>query len=345
MPWELIGLDKIKAAFSDMLRTNKVPHALLLLGAAGSGKLSLSLALAQALNCEAPSADFSPCLKCLSCRKTIEGIHPDVTILEPKGKLEILPIDDVRALRSALNFKPYEGRCKVAIIRGAHNFREESGGALLKTLEEPAPNTVIILNALSEAAVMTTLVSRCVRLKVPPVPRSLIIESLAKKGFRGEISDLMAGLSGGALGAALSLEPEKVGPVWNSLDQLLGKSGTKQAYKAAIDFSSKIVSDIDSIPKSEDTAKEKSNFLSLFINSLRLWWRDTAVLAATGDASLLQGPPPSEAQKKWAQTVTAKELQDQQTALTHLSYNLNRPIRLELLFENYWLGVLKFPQS
>jgi DNA polymerase-3 subunit delta' len=341
MPWGLIGLDLIKKSFSDMLGAGRIPHAILLSGPLGSGKFSLSMALAQALNCEQPDPDFSPCLKCLSCRKSVVGEHPDLIVLEPKGKLNTLPIDDIRELKSTLTFRPYEGRYKVAIIRGAHYFREDSGGALLKTLEEPTPNTVIILNAISEAAVMTTLVSRCIRFKVPPLNRELILDALTKRGLEGELASLLAGLCGGTLGEALSLEPEVVHPIWFGIDRLLGEYGEIQANKAAIDWTKEIASEVEKLGKKDTDGKAKASFLALIISCLRLWWRDAAVLASTADVSLMQGPAPSDSQLKLAKTITAFDIQKQEKALAILSDNLNRPIRFELVFENYWLDVLK----
>jgi hypothetical protein len=139
----------------------------------------------------------------------------------------------------------------------------------------------------------------------------------------------------------MSLDPESVQQIWNALDQLLGKSGSAQAYKAAIDWISEVASEADKKAKADETGKEKADYLALLLTALRLWWRDVSVLAATGDYWQLQGPPPSEAQLKWAKTLTAQDLQKHQIALARISNSLFRPVRLELLFENYWFNVLK----
>ncbi|MDR1657496.1 MAG: hypothetical protein LBT47_08075 [Deltaproteobacteria bacterium] len=341
MPWPLIGLDHVKKVFSDMLEASKLPHAILLTGLTGCGKYSLSIALAQALNCYAPDHDFSPCLKCESCRKTQSLNHPDVTVLEPKGRLSLIPIDDVRDLRSSLKFKPFEGRYKVAIIRGADNFREESGGALLKTLEEPTPNTILILNAISEAAVMATLVSRCVRIKVPPLPRTSIVKALTERGLESRHGALMAGLSGGTMGEALNLDAQKALTVWDELDALFGLYGSQEGLDAAFDWTSKLASEIAKLKKKEETFVQSQSLLELILKTIRLWWRDTTILAATGENWRLLGPSPSPAQTAVAKTLTAAKFTQAERYIERLADGLGRAMRLEIIFENYWLDVLE----
>jgi DNA polymerase III delta' subunit len=325
-----------------MLRKQRLPHGLLFHGPLGTGKYSLALALAQALNCENPGPDMSPCRKCRSCGKIAEGAHPDVITLTPKGKLNIIPIEYVRELREALSFQAYEGKYKVAIIRDAHRFRDDAGGALLKTLEEPTPDTVLILTAESPSRVLETLVSRCVRLKLSPLSRTQIMGALSQKGFELKASCVLAGLSGGALGVALGLDSETTLSIWGHVDRLLGIPERAKFLKAAIDWTNQIAAEVDKITKAEDDPRAKANFLGLIQNSIRLWWRDVTALAATADSAFLLGPPPSAAQKTWSRKVTARMVGGLETSMAKLSDGLNRSMRAALLFENYWLDVLEY---
>jgi DNA polymerase-3 subunit delta' len=341
MPWNLLGLEGVKAALSDMLLAGRVPHALLLTGPAGAGKFSLSMALGQALNCLSPAPDMSPCLECASCRKTAGLTHPDFMVVEPKGARGTILIDDIRALRSALNYRPFEGRLKVAVVRGADTFKEDSGGALLKTLEEPTPNTVIILNALSEAAVMATLVSRCVRLRVPPLPRAVVLEALTRAGQSPDRAALLAGLSGGALGAALSLDGDMAEKAWRDLDGVLGLKGRPEALAGALDWTADLSAVLEKLKKKEDSRPEARRLQNLTLDCLRLWLRDVAALAATGEPARLLGPPASSAQWAWAKSVTAEAALAFHRSLERLADGLARSLRLEIIFENFWLDVLE----
>ncbi|MDR2456590.1 MAG: DNA polymerase III subunit [Deltaproteobacteria bacterium] len=342
MPWALIGLHQAKGILTDMLRKDRVPHALLLTGPSGAGKFTLSMALAQALNCLSPDADLSPCLKCSSCLKIAALSHPDFLILEPKGRKGIIPIEEVRSLRAALNYKPFEGKRQVAVVRMAERFTEESGGALLKTLEEPSPSTVIILNAMSEASVMPTLVSRCSRMKVPPPPREALVAALSEKGCGSDLAALLAGLSGGALGAALGLDAAAAQKTFSDLDSILGLSGRPGALAAALEWTGDFCETMAKFKKREESYPKARELQDLVLSCLRLWHRDAASLAATGDPSIVLGPPASSAMWAWSKTITAESSRRFERSLARLAEGLARGLRLEIIFENFWLAVLKY---
>jgi DNA polymerase III delta' subunit len=342
MTWGLIGLEKAKASLSDMLKSQRLPHGLLFYGTFGTGKFSLAQALAQAVNCQQPEEDMSPCKRCVSCLKIAEGTHPDVTILTPQSKKNTIRIDDIRDLKETLSFRPYEGKYKVAIIRQAERLLQEAGGALLKTLEEPTPETLLILTADSESSVMETLVSRCIRIKVSPLSRSQVRETLLKKGFELKSALLLSGLSGGALGAALYHNPVQALSIWDNIDSIFGISNRAAYLQAAVEWSAQLVETVEKIDKKEDDPKVKANYLALVLNCLRLWWRDVSVLAATLDREALLGPPPSVNQRRWSQKITARMIGRHEESMAKLTDGLGRSIKTVNLFENYWLEVSEF---
>jgi hypothetical protein len=276
----------------------------------------------------------------LSCRKIAEGEHPDILVLAPKGKLNIIPIDDVRELKEVLSLRPYEGKLKVAIIRGAERFRAEAGSALLKTLEEPTLDTSLLLTAESESSVMETIVSRCVRIKVPPLSRHQIKEALDRKGLPLKSGHLMAGLSGGALGAALRLDPNQILTLWEDIDQIFGNKDPMLYVKTAYDWTASFAAELEKADKQDDDSAHKIELRELALNTIRLWWRDVAVLAATGNLGALLGPPPSASQKYWAQKITSRILGHLEKSMAKLEDGLNRALKPAILFENYWLDVL-----
>jgi DNA polymerase-3 subunit delta' len=341
MPWGLVGVDGAKKALSEMLRSGRLAHALLFCGPQGGGKRSLALALAQALNCAGPAPDLSPCGECPSCAKIAGGQHPDVSTVAPTGKRNTIAIDDVRALRDYLAFRPYEARVRVAIIRQADRLGAEAGGALLKTLEEPSPDTVLVLTAESESGVMETLVSRCVRVKLAPLSRPQVLETLGGKGIAPRAAFLLAGLSGGTIGAALGLDQDEALGVWDAIDRVMGLPSSAQSLRAAFDWIGSLAENIEELRKRDDSPMDKIVFLDLVLGCLRLWWRDVSVLAATGDQGRLLGPPPSPAQRRQAQGLTARRVASLEAAVARLADGLGRSLRADLLFENYWLDVLR----
>ncbi|MDR2612528.1 MAG: DNA polymerase III subunit [Deltaproteobacteria bacterium] len=344
MPWTLAGAEGPKRALGGMLASGRLPHAVLLTGPAGAGKFTLATDLAMAVNCEAPGAPGPPCGECVSCRKIREGIHPDVTVLAPRGRNARLPIDDVRAVRDALNFKPFEGRVKTALVRSADSFTEESGGALLKTLEEPTPDTLIVLTAVSSQAVMPTLVSRCVSFRIPPLPREAILRGLSeRRGLSGAAAELLAGLSGGALGKALAIDPETALRLREGLEGVFSRPRGPLRLSRAMRLASEMAAEYDKLkaPKEDPDNASASGWLETAELSLRLWWRDAAVLGASGDAGLLDGPPPSRALAAFAGELEGDDLPAFEAACHRLVDGLGRFIRADLLFENFWSAVLE----
>ncbi|MDR2385976.1 MAG: DNA polymerase III subunit delta' [Deltaproteobacteria bacterium] len=342
MPWEMIGQDRPIKSLTDMIQSQRLPHGLMFTGTKGTGKYSLALSLAQALNCEKPQEDLSPCRKCPSCKKIADQVHPDVMTLTPQGKLNIIPIESIRELRESLSFRPYEGKYKVAIIREAERFREEAGGALLKTLEEPTPETILILTAQSPSSVMETLVSRCVKIKLRPLSRNQVLQTLTDKGFDLKASFILAGLSGGALGVALDIDSEKISSIWNNIDNVFGQAEPSRYLRAALEWSKTLALLVGKVEKTESEDQAKTSLVPQIVNCLRLWWRDVMVLAVTNDIEALLGPPPSVNQKKWAEKITARVIKGQEKAMARLTDGLNRSINVNMLFENYWLDMVEY---
>lgn len=327
MPWPLLGLDGITDSLAQMISARRLPHALLFVSPPGGGKNALARALAAALNCEAPdTVDRGPCGLCSACRKIERDIYPDLITLVPEGKARQIKMESVQALRDQMAFRPFEGRVKVFIIREVQRLNQDSGNALLKTLEEPPPDSHLILTTPQEGAVMATIVSRCLCLRLPPVPRELIMEVLACEGkLNEEQARLMAALSGGALGDALHEDGVATWESWKALDNILYARGPSRLESAWV-WIKEAVAD-----------ENQARLLTL----LRLWWRETVRLAVAGPSGL-EGPAPSEAQTRWAGYMTPKKLQKLSAALNQLEDSLNRPaVKSELAFENFWLKVFQ----
>jgi len=188
-----------------------VPHAILLAGPTGVGKTTLALDLAAALFCVDPDPAARPCRVCRACRALEHGNHPDLHRLAPVGAGAIIPIGGgdqrgVRDLVGELALMPVEGGARVAIIEAAERMTEDAQSALLKTLEEPPRGTVLILCAEDDERLLPTIRSRCVRLRLGPLPIRAIEELLVERGATDAPDAARLGrLSSGRPGMALAL--------------------------------------------------------------------------------------------------------------------------------------------
>jgi DNA polymerase III delta' subunit len=188
-----------------------VPHALLLAGPAGVGKTTLALDIAAGLLCVNPDREIRPCRSCRACRALEHGNHPDLHRLAPTGAGAVIGMGGsdqrgVRELIGELALMPVEGGARVAIVESAERMTEDAQSALLKTLEEPPSGTVLILCAEDDERLLPTIRSRCVRVRLGPVPVRAIEEILAERDVADAPTAARVGrLSGGRPGVALAL--------------------------------------------------------------------------------------------------------------------------------------------
>src|SRR4030042_882139 len=178
--WQIIEQDRAVERLQRSLETGSVSHAYMFIGPAHSGKMTLALDLARALNCE--GADI-PCGQCEPCRKIADLKHADVQVIgiagddpstESKSKTEI-SIEQIRQIQHTASLPPFEGRCRIYIIENAESLSVEAANALLKTLEEPESNVVFILLVTDSSLLLETVVSRCQPVEFITVPAGIIL--------------------------------------------------------------------------------------------------------------------------------------------------------------------------
>ncbi len=180
------------------LNSQRIAHAYLFEGAEGIGKKMLALAFARAIFCQ----NGTGCGQCSACLKVDNQNHPDLHLVEANGSA--LKIAQIRTLQQDLSLRPLEGSSKVCLIDGAEYLTNEAANALLKTLEEPQPGTLIILITPQPEKLLPTICSRCQRLPFSPLPKQQLETLLAKilKIDTAQAS-ILASISAGSLKKAL----------------------------------------------------------------------------------------------------------------------------------------------
>jgi DNA polymerase-3 subunit delta' len=207
---EIIGQDQAVGFLREVIVSDKIASAYLFTGIQGIGKKTTAMAFALLLNCMHP-VDGDACRICSSCKKIINRNHPDLILIEPDQDKKAIGIDQIREINRHLAFSPVIGPYRIVIIDPAEKMSDEAANAFLKTLEEPPPGNLFILNARDPGQLFPTIVSRCQRVPFKPLPTEAIVRWLVKEGNADkEEAKILARLSEGSLGEALRLANDKL---------------------------------------------------------------------------------------------------------------------------------------
>ncbi len=330
----LVGHEWAVKLLSGALLGGRLAHAYLLSGPAHIGKTSLARVFAQTLNCE--TGQSSPCTTCRSCRLIAEDKHPDVRMIRPQlsksGRTETLRIEQVRNLQKELALAPYEGRYQVAIITRFHKASLGAANALLKTLEEPPENVIIVLTADLADSLLPTIVSRCQSLTLRPLPVEHVENALIKRWDANENqAHLLSHLSGGRLGMAVQLlsDPnalERRQDQLDAMEALLERDRTER-----FQYAEKMTH------RNAEVALMET--LELWLG----WWRDVMLVAGGTEGSMPITNIDREsrirtAADRYGLATAGAAVRAIQETLGHLSRNANARLAVEVLMLDMPLG-------
>ena len=178
MNWTTFGHKKAIQGVYKAYLANRLSHAYLIIGNENVGKTTLSLDIAKLVNC---TSENKPCSDCQNCKRIDSNSHTDVSLIDifSEKNSATSGIDELReAFIAKTNRKPFEGSCRVFILQSIDNMRVEQSNILLKTLEEPPEDTIVILLAENINSVLETIRSRCQLIFLDPLQESEVLEYL-----------------------------------------------------------------------------------------------------------------------------------------------------------------------
>ena len=329
--WGVVGHQGVVRLLDRARALDRLAPAYLLVGPPHVGKGTVALALAKAVNCRGATP---PCGECDQCRHIDEGRHPDVRVLEVQeiAGQRAISIDAVRELQRQAYLRPFEGQWRVTIIDGAEYLSEPAANALLKTLEEPPPNVLLVLLATNAEAVLPTIRSRCQRLDHRPLAQEAVADALVSRWeVPPDQARELARLARGCIGWALRAwrDPTVLETRARRLERLIKVSGGSLEERFAH------AGELAALLAQERTAVRE------VLDLWSAWWRDLLVVRAGAAAVAVHADPPTVQQ---AQGFTVQELVAALRALLRTQDLLDRNVNPRLALEELALS-LPYPRG
>ena len=317
---DVVGHKDIINYIRNAVTENKVSHAYILNGERGSGKKMLANLFATTLLCEEQGPD--PCNACHSCHQAESGNHPDI-IRVTHEKPNTISVDDIRRqVNEDIQIKPYQGPYKIYIIAEADLMTVQAQNALLKTIEEPPAYAVIFLLTENAEALLPTITSRCVMLKLRNIKDTLIrkylMETMHVPDYK---ADVCTAFAQGNMGRAIMLaSSDHFNEIREEAVQLL-------KYINEMD-----ISEVTKAIKKIGTYKLEIND---YLDIIMIWYRDVLLYKATKDMDKVvfkdQISYIQERAKKSSYEGIELILESLEKAKTRLKANVNFDLVMELL--------------
>lgn len=309
----ITGHDRQKNILRRALSQQRIAHAYLFEGPDGIGKRLVALAFARALLCDRGTG----CGDCSACRKIDHNNHPDIHLLNADGAS--IKIEQIRTLQQDISLRPLEGKNKICLIDGAEAMTLGAANALLKTLEEPRANTLLLLLSDHPEQLLPTICSRCQRLPFSRLPKQQLSEILAQKlNLKETEATILASLSEGSLKKALGQNKQLYLEKRHKLIQSLS------ALSAG--------STIPTFNFADELATEK-DCLDDILDIFQAFYRDVLLLKHGRSDSELVNQDMLETLYKQCQTLSTDSLIIKMKALEAARYHLQRNVNNQLALE------------
>lgn len=321
----MIGHQWAVDLLADHVAYQRERHAYLFTGPQGIGRRTLALRFAQSLNCPSPSLPGQPCLQCASCRRFASMQHPDLSVVAAENVGEVLKIDQVRELLHTLSLSPYEAKYRLALILRFEEANTSASNAILKTLEEPPPQVVLILTANSVENLLPTIVSRCEVVRLRPLSLEATAQGLQTvKGMPADTATQLAHISAGRPGYAIRLyqQPELLEQRRSWVEGLFHTlAGSKRE---------RFASAMELVRNNDELRSMLQVWLTL--------WRDV-LLRSTGITDSLTNPDYLSQVERLVQQVTLPDARlyarSIESTLNRIDHNVNARLALEVLLMDF----------
>lgn len=356
----ITGNESAKTYLKRIVERGTIGNSLLFAGPEGVGKSLFAEAFAKLVIC-------SDDLHGRHRRKIESGNHPDIRIYHPEGKTGMHSIATMRQFSEEVYLAPFEANYKVFIIHEAERMLSYSANALLKTFEEPALDTIIILLSSTPSTLLPTILSRCRMIYFQLLSEEEITSCLMQHHQKkSEEAQAIAMLSQGSIGNAVRLMQDGGDPLRIMLIDLLSKSGFltyKQLVESAASIAEQIESDkkeieehiraslmkevMDSLSASRKQSMEKEiegtvatriaqKAQSLF-DIILSWYRDLEMIAVNGDRRYVIHRDYLDAYEQCFKRSANPSLEVVQKVISEARLSLERSTSLHICFENLFL--------
>ena len=265
---DVVGHKNIIKYISSAVQADAVSHAYILNGERGSGKRLLANLFAMSLQCQNRAEDGEACGKCQSCKQALHGNQPDIVRVSHE-KPTTISVDDIRTqVNNDIVIKPYSSKYKIYIIPEADLMSAQAQNALLKTIEEPPEYAVIMLLTENAEALLPTIRSRCVMMKLRNIKDQLVKKYLMEQMEIPDYkADVCVAFAQGNMGKAIML-------------------ATSEYFNEIKEEVVHLLRNIDEMNVSElmDAVKKCMTYkmeINDYLDMIAIWYRDVLIYKAT----------------------------------------------------------------
>jgi DNA polymerase-3 subunit delta' len=320
---EIHGQPKATKLLSRALKSSRLAHAYLYVGPDGVGKATTARSMAAILFCRNETGSL-PCGSCSGCLKFMSANHPDFLHVLPEGAG--IKIDQVRELKKSLGFPPLESKMRVTLIEDVHTMRREAANSLLKLLEEPPPDNVLLLTADESEPLLETITSRCQIIPFYPLPLATACAVLMQLDpeLDQDSAATLATLAGGCPGQARTFDTDGLLQLHGEIIEALLRDSTSEAEQTEA-----------ALLMAVRTA-EKKDSLEPLLDLFRIFFKEVMVTllhpTRAGSGPSYMAPFIARARERWNLAQLSDSIQAIDFAGKALARNCNRQMVCEVLF-------------
>ncbi len=336
---EIFGREEMTKHLREAIVREKVSHAYIFSGEPGTGKKTVAKTFAQTMLCEGIDKHMHKigdakqelayaCGVCDSCRKAIEGVHPDIIFIERQKDKSNISVEEIREkLINDAMVKPYKGSYKVYIVKEAQELSVEAQSALLKTLEEPPEYVVVILLVTSPDMLLHTIRSRAEQIEVPVLSDEIV------ERFLRDAKEDDSSVTEDDIRFAVTFAEGKIGRGMAYLDNSNFGELKKDVMNVVLNIKNMSIPEMTKcIRKAEEY---KDVFLDYYFELMTLWYRDVLLFESTRDANGVVFKDHITDISRQAQVISYEGLENIteaiQKAKQRISANVSFDIAMELL--------------